>query len=538
MFDALKSLDLNTLPAEVRTAVLAAQTDAEMQAEQNAALVESNATFATQNAELEAVNARLEHMVKELNHLLYGPKSERFTEDERQLAFEDLEVATAETQAQSDTIETTTPRKKRRPPQRNLGNLPDHLERIEQVIEPDSIVCPCGCGEMVQIGEDRSERLDIVPAQFRVIVTVRPKYACPNKDGGVTQAPSPVYLIEGGLPTEAFVAYVGVCKYADHNPLYRQSQIYARSGLHLDRATLANWMGKMSFHLAPVVDHILKDLKKSDKLFADETRCPVLDPGRGRTKTSYLWAIARDERPFGGTAPPGVVFCYADGRGGKHATDFLTGFSGTLQVDGYAGYNALAKPDRKGGPVKLAYCWAHARRKLKEVHDRDGSPIAAKGLKRIKAFYKVEAEIRGQSAETRRALRQEKTAPLMADFEDWLRTVRARISGKSRLGEKLSYIAKHMEGLKLFLQDGTIEMDSNTVERTIRPIALNRKNALFAGHDEGGRTWGRIASLIETCKLNGVEPYAYLKATLEAIAAGHPASRIDELMPWNFDKKA
>lgn len=548
MFDAFNSIDLKALPVEVRIAILAAQTDAERQAEQisvltesnasiaeqNAALVESNATFATQNAELEAVNARLEHMVKELNHLLYGPKSERFTEDERQLAFEDLEVATAEVQAQSDTIKMTTPRKKRRAPQRNLGNLPDHLERIEQVIEPDSIVCPCGCGEMVKIGEDRSERLDIVPAQFRVIVTVRPKYACTNKDGGVAQAPAPIHLIEGGLPTEAFVAYVGVCKYADHNPLYRQSQIYARSGLHLDRATLANWMGKMSFHLAPVVDHMFKDLKKSDKLFADETRCPVLDPGRGRTKTGYLWAIARDERSFGGTAPPGVVFCYADGRGGKHATDFLTGFSGTLQVDGYAGYNALSKPAREGGPVKLAYCWAHARRKLKEVHDRDGSPIAAEGLKRIKAFYKVETEIRGQSAEARRAVRQEKTAPLMADFEDWLRTVRARISRKSRLGEKLSYIAKHMEGLKLFLEDGTIEMDSNTVERAIRPIALNRKNALFAGHDEGGRTWGRISSLIETCKLNGVEPYAYLKTTLQAIATGHPASRIDELMPWNF----
>ena len=538
MFDALKSLDLDALPAGVREAVLAAQVDAQRQAEQISTLTETIASIATQNAELEAVNARLEHMVKELNHLLYGPKSERFTEDERQLAFEDLEVATAEAQAQSDSIEMTTPRKKRRPPQRNLGNLPDHFERIEQVIEPDSIVCPCGCGEMVQIGEDRSQRLDIVPAQFRVIVTVRPKYACPNKGGGVAQAPAPVHLIEGGLPTEAFVAYVGVCKYADHNPLYRQSQIYARSGLHLDRAILANWMGKMSFHLAPVVDHMFKDLKNSDKLFADETRCPVLDPGRGRTKTGYLWAIARDERPFGGTAPPGVVFCYADGRGGKHATDFLTGFSGTLQVDGYTGYNVLTKPGRNSGPVTLAYCWAHARRKLKEVHDRDGSPIAAEGLKRIKAFYKVETEIRGQSAETRRAVRQEKTAPLMADFEDWLKTVRARISRKSRLGEKLSYIAKHMEGLKLFLEDGTIEMDSNTVERAIRPIALNRKNALFAGHDEGGRTWGRIASLIETCKLNGIEPYAYLKATLEAIAQGHPASRIDELMPWNFDKNA
>ena len=207
-------------------------------------------------------------------------------------------------------------------------------------------------------------------------------------------------------------------------------------------------------------------------------------------------------------------------------------------MDGYTGYNALTKHGRNSGPVKLAYCWAHARRKLKEVHDRDGSPIAAEGLRQIAAFYKIEAEIRGQSASDRLALRQEKTAPLIAEFEAWLKTMRSRISTKSRLGEKLAYIAKHLDGLKLFLDDGSVEMDSNVVERSIRPIALNRKNALFAGHDEGGRSWGRIASLIETCKLNGVEPYAYLKATLEAIAQGHPASRIDELMPWNFQKSA
>ena len=212
---------------------------------------------------------------------------------------------------------------------------------------------------------------------------------------------------------------------------------------------------------------------------------------------------------------PGVVFCYADGRGGKHAQDFLTDFSGTLQVDGYTGYNA--------------------RRKLKEVHDRDGSPIAAEGLKQIAALYRIETEIRGTRAANRLAVRRARTKPLIQAFEVWLATMRGRISRKSRLGEKLSYIAKHMDGLKLFLDDGTIEMDSNIIERAIRPIALNRKNALFAGHDEGGRTWGRIASLIETCKLNGVEPYAYLKATLEAIANGHPASRIDELMPWNFN---
>ena len=207
-------------------------------------------------------------------------------------------------------------------------------------------------------------------------------------------------------------------------------------------------------------------------------------------------------------------------------------------MDGYTGYNALTKPGRNSGPVKLAYCWAHARRKLKEVHDRDGSPIAAEGLKQIAAFYKIETEIRGKSDAERLAVRQDKTKPLIDAFEGWLRTMRARISRKSRLGEKLAYIAKHMDGLKRFLDDGTIEMDNNVVERAIRPIALNRKNALFAGHDEGGRTWGRIASLIETCKLNAVEPFAYLKATLEAIAEGHPAARIDELMPWNFQKSA
>jgi hypothetical protein len=232
------------------------------------------------------------------------------------------------------------------------------------------------------------------------------------------------------------------------------------------------------------------------------------------------------------------VFCYADGRGGKHAREFLTGFSGTLQVDGYTDYNALTKPGRNFGAVKLAYFWAHARRQLKEVHDRDGSPIAKEGLKRIAKFYKIEDAIRGQSVEHRKAARQEQTKPLMEDFDVWLRTVRARVSAKSRLSENLSYIAKYMDGLTLFLEDGTVEMDSNVVERAIRPIALNRKNALFAGHDEGDRTWARIASLIETCKLNNVEPYAYLKATLEAIAARHPAARIDELMPWNFDEQA
>ena len=374
-----------------------------------------------------------------------------------------------------------------------------------------------------------------MPAQLRVIVTVRPRYACGACERGVVQAPAPARLIEGGLPTEGALAHVLVSKYADHCPLYRQSAIYARSGLDLDRSTLAGWVGKAAFHLRPVADRLARHLKRSSKLFMDETRAPVLDPGRGRTKTGWLWALARDDRAWGGPDPPGVVYFYAPGRGGEHAEKFLDGFDGILQVDGYAGYNRLTGPGRKGGaPLRLAFCWSHARRRLREIHDSSGSEIAAEGLRRIAGLYAIEAEIRGSSAERRLAERQARSAPLVEAFGDWLKQQRARVSPKSRLGEKLAYIARHWDGLRLFLADGRVEMDSNNVENLIRPIALNRKNALFAGHDEGAAAWGRIASLIETAKLNGVNPHTWLKASLEAIAAGHPNSRIDELLPWNF----
>lgn len=229
------------------------------------------------------------------------------------------------------------------------------------------------------------------------------------------------------------------------------------------------------------------------------------------------------------------MFFYAPDRKGKNAETFLRGFDGILQLDGYQGYDRLTRPTREGGkPIRVAQCWAHARRKLKEVFDRDGSEIAAEGLRRIAEIYAVEAEIRGIDAGQRLSARQTRSAPLVAAFGEWLQEQRLRVSAKSRLGEKLAYIHNHWGGLQTFLEDGRVEIDSNSVENMIRPIALNRKNALFAGHDEGGKAWGRIASLIETCKINGVEPFAYLKATLEAIAAGHPKNRIDDLLPWSF----
>lgn len=495
------------------------------------------AAFEAQQAQIAALteaNARLEHLVAEFRQAVYGKKSEKLSPDERQLAFEDLETAVAQVEAAKADATPAASRPRRDGVKRNLGRLPVELPRIERVIEPDSIACPCGCGAMHRIGEDRTERLDIVPAQFRVIVTIRPKYACRRCQEGVTQAPAAPHLIEGALPTEGLIAHVLVSKYADHLPLYRQAQIYARSGLSLDRSTLAGWVGKAAFHLAPVVDRLAVHLKRSTKLFMDETTAPVLDPGRGRTKTGYLWALARDDRAWGGNDPPGVVYLYAPGRGGEHAERFLEGFSGALQVDAYAGYNRLTREDRAGGPLILANCWAHARRKLREIYDRDASPIAAEGLERIRKFYEIEREIRGRPAEARLVVRQARTAPLVAAFGVWLDDVRSRISAKSRLGQKLGYIARNWGGLQVFLADGRVEIASNAVENTIRPLALGRKNALFAGHDEGGQAWGSIASLIETAKLNSVEPFAYLKATLEALANGHPASEIDDLLPWAF----
>ena len=317
-----------------------------------------------------------------------------------------------------------------------------------------------------------------------------------------------------------------VAKYADHLPLYRQAQIYARQGIDLDRSTLADWVGRAAWHLRPVHERLLARLKTSPKLFADETTAPVLDPGRGRTKTGQLWAYARDDRPWGGSDPPGVAYLYAPDRKAERPIAHLAGFTGILQVDGYGGYRALAEKRS----VTLAFCWAHIRRRFYELAAAGPAPIAAEALARIGELYRIEAEIRGRPADERRAARQERSCPILAELGPWLREKLGLISQKTKLAEAIRYTLSRWEGLTRFLDDGRIEIDSNVVERSIRPIALNRKNALFAGSDGGAEHLAVVASLIETCKLNGVEPLAYLADVVN----GHPNRRIDELLPWAY----
>jgi len=531
MVDAIDPARLESLPADLR-AVFEAQAKmlAELDRERSARM-----RLEAENAFLKEANSRLEYLVHELRRARFGPRSEKLDPDQQQLAFEDIETAIAEGRESVERRPEASREANAKRAQRRSRALPKDLPHVEQVIEPASIACPCGCGDMVRIGEDRSERLDMIPAQFRVIVTIRPRYACPKGRAGVSQAPAPAHLIEAGLPTEALIAQVIVSKYSEHLPLYRQAQVFARHGVPIDRSTLADWVGRAAFHLAPIVERMAGLLKCSTKLFMDETTAPVLDPGRGKVKTGYLWALARDERPFGGADPPGVVFRYAPGRAGLHAEEMLVGFDGVLQVDGFTGYNRLQRAERQGGsPLKLAYCWSHGRREVIDAMPEAGSPIGEEILQRIAALYAIEKQIRGSSPAQRRAVRQERAKPLIVELEAFINAQRQRLSPKSKMGEALAYVANHWEGLCLYLDDGRIEMDNNPVENLIRPITLNRKNALFAGHHEGAQNWARLASLIGTCKLNGVEPFAYMKATLEALAAGHANSEIDLLLPWNF----
>ncbi len=511
----------------------------------HATIVAERNAISTERDKLAARNERLVAIIKEIRRAHFGRKSERITDDQLALALDELETSLAKTEAEEEKADPALKTERTRKRRASRNETLDHLPHEEVVIEPESKVCPCCAGELHVIGEDTSKRLDKVPAKVRVIVTRRPKYACRacEKTGaddvaGIIQAPAPARLIEGGLPTEALVADVVVSKHADHLPLYRQSQILARHGVSIERSTLAQWVGAAAAELQPLHDHLIDLLKASPRLFCDETRCPVLDPGAGKTKTGFLWAIARDDRPWGSIDPPAVAYSYAPGRGGEHAVRLLDGFNGVLQVDGYSVYKQLATPTRPGGPVTLAYCWSHLRRQFYEVYVGGNAPIATQALARIKPLYDIEAEIRGLPPGIRRAIRQERSKPVIEAMKPWFEASLAKVSKGSKLAKALRYGLNHWDGLCRLLDDGRIEIDSNTVERSIRGLALTRKNALFAGHDRGAVGWAMIASLLETCKLNRVDPLAWTTDVLTKLVNRWPASRIDELMPWAYAKPA
>ena len=425
----------------LREAVLAER------AEKQRLIGERDAAVAERD-QLSAANDKLHHIIAVLRRARFGRKSERLSEEQLNLALEELETASAKTEAEEEKKDESLKRERTKKRRANRGSLPAHLPRIEQVIAPESTVCPC-CGEAMHvIGEDKSERLDKVPASLRVIVTRRPKYGCTCEEA-VVQAPAPPRLIEGGIPTETLVADVVVSKYADHLPLYRQAQIFTRHGIHLDRSTLAAWVGAAAAELEPLYDRLLAILKGMGKLFADETRCPVLDPGRGKTKPGYFWAIACDDRPWGSSTPPAVVYSYAPGRGGKYVETLLKGFSGILQVDGYDGYNILTRPDRRGGPLMLAYCWAHLRRRFYEIAANGPAPIASEALERIQKLYGLEEEIRGRLPTERYAVRQAKSRPEIEGLKSWFEDCLKRVSKTSPVRDAINYGLNQWDGLIL-----------------------------------------------------------------------------------------
>ena len=376
--------------------------------------------------------------------------------------------------------------------------------------------------------------LDHVPAQLRVRVIRRPRYGCRACEEAVVQAPAPERPIDGGMATEALLAHVLVNKYSDHLPLYRQVQIFARQGVTLDRSTLCNWVGRACWWLAPLHELILSTVLASPKVFADDTTLPVLDPGRGRTKTGRLWCYAVDNRPWCGPGHPAAAYMYSEDRKSEHPASHLRAFRGLLQVDGYAGFARLVADDAEDVP-QLAFCWAHVRRKFYDIHLAIKAPLADQALRRIAALYEIEADIRGKSAEIRRAQRQQRSRPLVEAMKPWLNQQLGYLSGRSTLAQAIRYALNHWDGLILFLDDGRLELDTNTVERAIRPVALGRKNALFAGSDSGGRHWAILASLIQTAKLNNVDPLAWLADVLERIVSRRTKRHeLDTLLPWNW----
>jgi transposase len=386
---------------------------------------------------------------------------------------------------------------------------------------------------LTRIGTDESELLEYVPSHFKVIVHARPKMSCRACET-ITQPPMPGIPIERGRPGPALLAHILIAKYDDHLPLYRQSEIYAREGVELTRSTLCDWVGRMAFHLAPVAEAIAGYVRQGEAIHADDTPVPVLEPGRGKTKTGRLWVAVRDERPWGSTAPPAVLYLYSPDRKSEHAEALLEGCRGFLHADAYAGFNNLYRPDPLTGDICLVEvaCWAHARRKIYDEHHANKSPAAKEMLERIGELFAIEDDVRGQPPQERLAVRSERSVPLLAQIKVMFEETLSRISRKSTFAEALRYSLTRWDALTRYTTDGRLDICNNAAERAIRPLALGRKNWTFIGAESAGKRAAVMYTIIETAKLNSLDPEAYIRTLITSIA-DHPAKRIDELLPWN-----
>ena len=514
--------DLDTLNHEALKALIVAQHEQLLSNDEQ--LLRKDEQLTSRDEEIE----RLKLLIAKLRRMQFGRKSEKLDWEIEQLELKLDELQASRAQQVAACPSPMAASDVNRAAKRARQPLPAHLPRETHKILPKQDTCPDCSGSLKLLGEVVSEMLEYVPEHFKVIRRVRVKLACARCDK-IVQAEAPSRPIERGIAGPGLLAHVLVSKYADHLPLYRQAEIYARDGVELDRSTMAEWVGGCSRLLEPLVEALRRHVMSATKLHTDDTPVPVLAPGRGKTKTGRLWTYVRNDRPWGDQTPPAVWYAYTPDRKGEHPQAHLREFRGTLQADAYPGYEEIYK----GGRVTESLCMSHVRRPFYDLYEAHKSAVAKEALERIAALYTIEEEIRGRAAEERRAVRTARSKPLLESMKKWFEETLDKLSKKSDTTRAIHYALDRWDALTRYCDDGRLEIDNNAAERSLRGVVLGRKNYLFCGSDAGGERAAAIYSLIGTAKLNGLNPEAYLREVLSRVA-DHPINRVEELLPWNL----